>query len=406
MDSLSDRLKALGVKIGTKELTQPAVHPGYSIEKVLSGSYRSTIFGDVFYVEALFPPEYKHGHISLMVNHPLNIMSEWGQVTSLANANQSNFIFLDTETSGLAGGTGTFAFLIGIGYFIGNEFNLVQFFLRDPSEERAVLTAVAESIQPGQAIVTYNGKSFDIPLLNTRYTLHSITSPFTEIRHLDLLPLARRLWRNRLPSRTLGYLEANVLGAFRDQEEVPGWLIPQYYFDYLRSGDARPLQGVFYHNSMDILSLAALFSHTNGLLADPLASVDQPGLDLVALGKLYQELGYPEIAVQLYERGLDIGIPDEFFSQTIERFAALFKREQNWDAAVRLWRRASEHGDLYACIELAKYYEHVSGEIPEAIYWTQTAIDRLVSNKFPVYLQKKLLPEFDHRLERLNGKTT
>ncbi len=273
--------------------------------------------------------------------------------------------------------------------------------MRDPSEESALLAAVAEFIYPCQALVTFNGKSFDIPLLNTRYTLQAISSPFDNLSHIDLLPLARRLWRDRLPSRALGYLETNILGAVRNQEEVPGWLIPQYYFDYLKSRDARPLQGVFYHNGMDILSLAALFSHTNGLLAEPLGMAEQPGLDVVALGKLYEDLGYLDIAVQLYERGLEIGMPEEFFWKTVERFAAPFNRERDWPPALRLWQKAAVHGDLYAFIELAKYYEHEVRQYKDAIQWTQAAIERLNSDDFPMYFRRQALLEFDHRLKRL-----
>jgi uncharacterized protein len=404
MDSISDKLRSLGVKVGTKEFNLSKPNDDYPIDKVVSGGFQSTIFGDVFSVKASYPSDYKHGNGTLLVNDSLKIMAEWGQVNRLAQSDQNNFIFLDTETSGLAGGTGTFAFLIGLGRFKDNEFQLFQYFLRDPSEERALLTAINEFFLPDQAIVTFNGKSFDIPLLNTRYTLQAITSPFNHILHLDLLPLARRLWRDRLPSRALGYLEANVLGAFRTMDEVPGWLIPQYYFDYLRSGDARPLQGVFYHNAMDILSLAALFSHTNSLLADPLAVVDQPGLDLVALGRLFEELGYVDISIKLFERGLDTGLPDEFLWQTVERFAALYKKERDWESAIRLWHRAAEHGDLYAFIELAKYHEHIVKDPLEAARWTQSAINHLISGNFPRYLQKQLLQDYDHRLKRLQGK--
>ena len=133
--------------------------------------------------------------------------------------------------------------------------------MRDPAEEAGMLEALAEFLAPTQALVTFNGKAFDAPLLITRYTLHNIPFPFKDYAHLDLLPLARRLWRDRLPSRALKYLEENVLSAPRTLEEVPGYEIPYLYFDYLRSRDARPLKGVFYHNAMDVVAMAALLSH-------------------------------------------------------------------------------------------------------------------------------------------------
>jgi uncharacterized protein YprB with RNaseH-like and TPR domain len=406
MDSLSDKLKALGVKIGAQDVNPPAAREDHPIDSVVSGRYQSTIYGEVFCVETIYSSDYTHGNNTLKVKHPLKIIAEWSQAHHLAQADPEGFVFLDTETTGLAGGTGTFAFLVGLGRFKGDDFQLAQYFMRDPSEESALLAAVAEFIHPCQALVTFNGKSFDVPLLNTRYTLQAISSPFTDLTHVDLLPLARRLWRDRLPSRALGYLETSILGAARTQEEVPGWLIPQYYFDYLKSRDARPLQGVFYHNGMDILSLAALFSHTNGLLAEPLGMVEQPGLDVVALGKLYEDLGYLDIAVQLYERGLEIGMPEEFFWRTVARFAALFKRERDWKPAVRLWQKAADHGDLYAFIELAKYYEHEARQYNEAIEWTQAAIERLNSDDFALYFRRQSLPEFERRLKRLKTHLT
>ena len=404
MDSLSDKLKALGVKLGTNEITQPIHREDYSIAKVLSGRNRSTIYGDVFCVENLYPGDYIHGSKAIKINQPLDILGEWSHLDGLAQAEPGGFVFLDAETTGLAGGTGTYAFLVGVGRFFGDEFNLVQFFLRDPSEESSLLAAISEFVQPCQALVTFNGKAFDIPLLNTRYTMQSISSPFMGTAHLDLLLLARRLWRDRLPSRALGSLEQNILGTIRTQEEVPGWMIPQMYIDYLKTGDARPLQGVFYHNAMDILSLAALFNHTSYLLADPLSVADMPGLDMIAMGRLYEDLGYREHAIKLYERGLEIGLPEEFYWKAIERFAALYKREHNWEQASNLWLKAADHGDLYACIELAKYFEHEAQDVEAAYQWTNTAINSLDSGNFPIYLRKQLLPDFEHRLKRLKTK--
>jgi len=139
-------------------------------------------------------------------------------VYHLAQADPEGFVFLDTETTGLAGGTGTFAFLIGLDASMAMISKLSQYFMRDPAEESALLAAVAEFIHPCQALVTFNGKSFDVPLLNTRYTLQAISSPFANLSHVDLLPLARRLWRDRLPSRALGYLETSILGAKRTKK--------------------------------------------------------------------------------------------------------------------------------------------------------------------------------------------
>jgi tetratricopeptide (TPR) repeat protein len=225
------------------------------------------------------------------------------------------------------------------------------------------------------------------------------------LAHLDLLPLARRLWRDRLPSRALSYLEASILGATRTQEEVPGWMIPQVYFDYLRTGDARPLAGVLYHNAMDILALAGLFSRTVEMLANPLELDIQDGTDLVAIARLFEELGYLDTSVLIYRRGLEKGLPEEFFWETVERLSLLFRRRGDWPAAVDLWRKAAQHGQVYAHIELAKYAEHELRDPEEALAWTHAAIDHAGNLRVPGYVRRKLLAELEHRLARLVKKT-
>jgi uncharacterized protein len=234
--------------------------------------------------------------------------------------------------------------------------------------------------------------------------LNGFTSPFSEMNHVDLLPLARRLWRNRLPSRALSNLEIEILGLQRTRDEVPGWMIPEIYFDYLRSGDARPLEGVFYHNAMDILSLAALFNYMADMLEDPLGNTALPGLDLVAMARLYEELQNWETAISLYERGLDQGLPREFFFQTLERFAQLYRRQENWENAVNLWKRAAGHKYLNACVELAKYYEHQQRDYEQAVLWTQTALDLALETEMNSFLRRTINSELHKRMDRLLKK--
>jgi tetratricopeptide (TPR) repeat protein len=311
---------------------------------------------------------------------------------------------LDTETSGLAGGTGTYVFLVGIGFRIEHGFKLAQIFMRDPSQEPALLAAITQILDSFDTIVTFNGRTFDVPLLNTRHVLNGFTSPFSAMSHVDLLPLARRLWRNRLPSRALSSLEIEILGLQRTREEVPGWMIPEIYFDYLRNGDARQLEGVFYHNAMDIVSLAALFNYMADMLEGPLGNPLLPGLDLVALARLYEDLQDWETAILLYERGLDQGLPQDFFIQTLERFAQLYRRQENWEGAVNLWKKAAGHKHLDAYIELAKYYEHQQRDYDQAIQWTQNALELVPQIETNLFIRKSLSGDFQKRLDRLMKK--
>ncbi|MBI5650348.1 MAG: ribonuclease H-like domain-containing protein [Chloroflexi bacterium] len=287
MATLSDKLKSLGVKIGAHDLPPPRAKNAFAIEKVTDGRIVATENGDAFVVEKIFASEYRHGNTALPVNASLATIAEWANEPSLARGDLSRWVFLDTETSGLMGGTGTYAFLIGLGRYVENNFRLTQIFMRDPGEEAATLSAVTQFLQPCDTLVTFNGKSFDAPLLRNRYILNRAAVPFADTAHLDLLPLARRLWRDRLESRALKSLEAHILGMTRAEDEVPGFLIPQMYFDYLANGDARPLKRVLYHNAMDVVAMAALLSHIAQMLDDPLTFAVEHGLDLIAIGKMF-----------------------------------------------------------------------------------------------------------------------
>jgi len=266
--SISDKLKSLGVKKANTLPTPPKVD-SHSIDSVVAGSFVPTPRGDVFITQQTYPSDYIYGEAPLVSTFPLSHISQWAKDTQISKLPLSKFAFLDTETSGLSGGTGTYAFLVGVARFMDGEYVLQQFFMRDPDEEPALLEGLAKFLAPCEALVTFNGKAFDAPLLSTRYRLHQIPIPYREYSHLDLLPLARRLWRDRLESRALKYLEEHVLGLTRSSEEVPGYEVPWLYFDYLRTGDARPLGGVFYHNAMDVVAMAALLAHMNDMLENP-----------------------------------------------------------------------------------------------------------------------------------------
>ena len=220
--SLADKLQSLGVNIGATKLASPKPKSPYGIESVVAGAFQATPRGEVFVVEQVYAPDYCHGISPIVCSLPLALISEWANDSRLAEMPLSRFAFLDTETSGLAGGTGTFAFMVGIARFVDNQFVLRQFFMREPAEEPAMLEAVATFLAPAQTLVTFNGKAFDAPLLATRFRLNHIPVPHEGYAHLDLLPLARRLWRDRLESRALKYLEQHILGMRRSSEEVPG----------------------------------------------------------------------------------------------------------------------------------------------------------------------------------------
>ena len=402
--SLEDQLKALGVQMGKDKKLISRRKLKYPIEKVVEGRFWEVIDGEVFCHEELYPSDHLHGNRLLRPSEPLETLCQWANAQPLSVSDLQNVIFLDTETSGLAGGTGTYAFEVGLGRFTDEGFRLAQFFMRHPGEEPALLAGLTEFMDGMQAVVTYNGKSFDIPLLNTRYTMMGMNSPFSDVDHFDLLPLARRLWKIRLESRTLGNVENEILGVIRGEEEVPGYLIPELYFEYLKSQDARPMAGIFYHNAIDILSLAGLFSHMAFLLHDPHSEKIQHGEDIVALARFFESLGDINQADGLYQKALGLDLNEDLYWDTVQRYAFLLKRQEEWPAALALWEEAAEHQALYAYEELAKYYEHRVKEITNAYDWTMAAISILNEKPLPAYEYHFWMERFEHRQERLDRR--
>jgi len=410
--SVSEKLKLLGVKKGATQLPPPKPRSPYEIDSVVAGVYHPTPLGDVFIAEQSYACDYVYGCSPLVSPSPLSMISQWSNDSRIADLPLESFAFLDTETSGLAGGTGTYAFLVGVARFIEDKFVLQQFFMRDPTEEPALLEGLARFLAPCKALVTFNGKAFDAPLLATRYSLHRMPLPYKDYAHLDLLPLARRLWRDRLESRALKYLEEHILGLKRSAEEVPGYEIPWLYFDYLRTGDARQLGGVFYHNAMDVVAMAALLAYANEMLQNPYGGNVQHGLDFVALGKLFEDLGRWDEAARLFEYGLQFDpstgsgqhIAEADFGLAVKRLSILQKRRGDFDEAIRLWEKAAAEGHIYAYIEMAKYYEHKQRDVKTALQWTRSAWEEVQRTDLPAYMRKHWLDEIAHRLERLERK--
>jgi tetratricopeptide (TPR) repeat protein len=286
--------------------------------------------------------------------------------------------------------------------------------MRDPNEEAAMLTALSAWLRPCELLVTFNGKAFDVPLVQARYILQRRDWPLSESAHLDLLTLARRLWRDRLASRALGALERDILGAVRTHDDVPGWLIPMMYVEYLKTGDARPLKGVFYHNAMDIVAMAALLGHIAQLIHDPFGekpcegSVAAQGsvhpIDYVSLGKIYEGMGEYELAAQAYERGMADRLPNNAFNDATQHLAYLRRKQGQFEQMLELWREAAKRGELYAYVALAKHYEHHARDYAEAERLTCEALTLAQSDKFSGRERRRYVTELEHRLERVRRK--
>lgn len=404
MDSLSERLRSLGVRLGSERKEQRPTQARFPVDDILPGDIQATARGEAYVVERQYPWGHAHGAIQLHPRQPSGTLASWAGDPQLVERPLDQILFLDTETTGLAGGTGTFAFLVGVGRFTSGGFQVQQFFMRDPVEEPALLAALETCLEPCQVVVTFNGKSFDWPMLTARYISNGWPDLAPPDAHLDLLHLARRLWRYRLPSRALGVLEQEILGLIRAEEDIPGWMIPQIYFDYLRTRDARPLKGVFYHNAMDILSLAALMIHADAMLEDPLDGADLDPVDLFALGRLMEDLEENDRAVRLYSSGLERDLPVEIETEALRRLSMIQKRSGNFPRAIALWERAAREGAMFAFVELAKYYEHRVRRFDEALHWTRAALDSLSAARPGSLERVRWRRELERRQARLERR--
>ena len=299
-----------------------------------------------------------------------------------ALADPSKWLFLDTETTGLAGGTGTYAFLIGLAWWDAGALQVEQFFMRDFAEEHAILHEVAARIAERPVLVTFNGKAFDWPLLENRFTMTRAIAVPRLAAHLDLLHPARALWKLRLGSVRLVELERHVLDIARlgwhRRDDVLAALIPQHYFDYLRGGPAEPLAAVVRHNQMDLRGLAALVGKIDALLASG-DGRDVESLDLFGLSRFLQRRGDPQRAHSACTQAIDLGLPKEYDGQARRALALLAKRRGEYDQAAALWHELlkDQRNGAHACEQLAIYYERRRKDCERALEFAKLGLSQI-----------------------------
>jgi len=371
MESLIDKLKSLGIKIGEEnKKIIPIVR--FPIDEVIDGEWIHDRFGDVFMTCNNFPYGYYQGSVQLRNNISPTLLYEVSRIVD-QRFDINDLVFIDTETSGLGGGTGTVAFMVGLGFFDDSGFVVNQYFLANPDHEFSLLTKTIAGISGHKIIVSYNGSSFDLPVLKSRFSLNRIDSPFKSTKHLDLLHLSRKLWKLRLGVCKLRDIESGILDFKRKEEEVPGWMVPQLYFDFLKNGDGRPMEGVFYHNCMDVLSLAAIFIHAADLFSQPIEDMNLQPHDVISMAKVFEKIGMLDKSSFLYQYCIQEDIPRALIPSMMLNFGNLYKKIGQADRAIRLWELSFENGNIYAAIEIAKYYEHLLRRYDLALQWVKQA---------------------------------
>jgi uncharacterized protein len=303
----------------------------------------------------------------------------------------SRAVFLDLETTGLSGGAGTVPFLIGCGYFDLGAFQVRQFLLTSYRAERALLTAAADLFDNADLIVTYNGKTFDVPVMETRWAFHRMSAALDDVPHFDMLHPARRLWRSRAPQTDDGGCRLStlerVLLNIRRIGDVDGFEIPGRFFQFLRTANPRPLEPVLEHNRLDLVSLAAVTSRAMRLTAGGEAAC-RDDREALGVGRVLERAGVLDRAEACYIRAAQSSCLDTR-AEAIYRWGLRCRRDRRFDVAAARWRELLELTDVasrrddrvfaalrrFALEALAIHHEHRVGDLSAARELAVYALD-------------------------------
>ena len=435
------------------------------LEELVPGAVVENEGGTCFVVTTAYPLDEKRGeypYSALLGHHPALFRRIFPNFDLLDEVDFRAAAFIDTETTGLGGGAGVYAFMVGVGTFERFEeeaapsassdaltapthFVVRQFFMRHPAEEGALLVALADLLRDRYMTVTFNGRTFDLPLLRTRIRQnarlignqefpHSDNTFLTQRTiplldegepHLDLLLPARRLWRRRLQSCRLINLERQVLGLTRSDDDVPGHLIPLLYTDYVRNGDARRMPNIFYHNREDILAMVSLaerlsvafsaaFSFApeeSSIERENAEAVDLHGTEWLSLGHCCEAAQEAALAERAYRMALELltGAEEDLMSHRADAFrrlGLLQKRQERWREATetwQLWLSSIAGADPTPYIELAKYCEWQIQDLEQAEMWTGWALHNLTASAGR-QRPTNIIAELEHRLARIRRK--
>jgi uncharacterized protein len=433
---LSSRLRAIvrsGPQQPARELTYEPDTGGYQatfdidrVGELLGGRPVTTAFGRCLAIERRYESDRWHGDIrigdcELRFGQGLSVLDPAlpaaADRLAASEPAPTRAMFIDLETTGLSGGAGTVAFLVGLGFFDAGAFQVRQYLLTSYASERALLCAVSECFGDVDLIVTYNGKTFDVPVMETRWVFHRMELPLGGIPHFDMLHSARRLWKVR--ESPAGYLDdggcrlstlERTLFDVQRIGDVPGLEIPGRFFQFLRSGDPRPLEPVLEHNRLDLVSLAAVTARAVRLAEQGVEACRDAG-EALALGRVYERAGAMAGAECCYERGTGSEVA-EVRAESLYRLGLRHRRERRFDKAAVVWRellalveargnRASavlESLRQFAIEALAIHHEHRARDYAAAHELTAGALEEISD------AAGRRKENMRHRLARLERK--
>ena len=370
------------------------------IERVVTGEIMANEKGTFFHTR-----DYCNLRIADSPNTPTSkgrhALAVAANKPEIAELELDRAIFIDTETTSLSGGTGTYAFLIGCGWIENQRFRVDQFFIRNPSEEPSLLDHLESTLKKFEWVISFNGTTFDLPLIQTRLIMNRRRFSIVALASLDLLQVARRLWRYRLNDRSLGSLESSILDIRRGPD-VAGHLIPSLYLQYLRSGDARPLGRIFSHNRQDIVSMALLIEHVTNVLAN-WTTDEKNGSTVLGIARAHHMAGDVDTALAAYSRALDLSLDQTSETLAQREVSLIHKRAHDWSVVLTIWNQMALRNDrdaIWALVELAKYHEHRSHDWQSALRYARRARDLSVQDQISIPLRLGTLA-IDHRIARI-----
>lgn len=344
-------------------LKSPSVKPVNYVKKhpPRLGYLRNTPYGEVWIVDWTFEAGYLHGRFEVEKLSRINSLIDF----NLMGFNPARATVIDIETTGLAGGTGTYAFIIGAGFWKGRRFVIRQYLMRDFNEESAQLYAFTEDFSGN--MISYNGRCFDVPLLINRFRLHRFDNPFENASHLDMLFSCRRIWKRHLSSFKLTDIEMSVLGYAR-QDDIPSYLIPSIFFDFLQNRDETTLFPILNHNRDDILSLYQLTTMTSALVGQNIRCGSNDDELLLSLAEICFNARQYRKAIALTQKINQDFASQETLGKTAKLKAMAYKRLGMWNKAVGAFTDVHRFNpEIHSLIELAKLYEHKSKDIRKAL---------------------------------------
>ncbi len=342
--------------------------------------------------------------ISMGLQVPADILGFLSREAAFDGLDLSSAVFLDLETTGLSGGTGTVPFLVGLAYYRDERFKVTQFFLDEMAEEGRLIEELGRFVSEMEfkSLVTYNGKAFDLPLIETRFALHRSSCPFRGLPHLDFLFSARNLWKHKYDSCKLFNLAQTIVQAERS-EDIPGAEIPLRYFQYIRSGDFSLIDPILYHNQEDLLSLLGVVVAGAVLVErnrEAASRGEADAMDLYGVAKLFERAGDSARSAALLEQALagGRGLTAEVTHVARKKLAHHFKKNKDWDKALAFWQEMAVGEDFECFRELSMYFEHTVKDYAEAV---RVATEGLAVSKDRWPAAEK---DFEKRIARIKAK--